>query len=386
MRFLLANDRSRLRGVLMLACAIWGLHALIEMASVGQFTILLIDGDPLRPTRRPVPAWLGVLWAAHGLALMLIMSALLDRAWYISNRGVRLAAVVSAPVVFALVQSVLALLSAQYFMGDDLGTAVAAGMDALRGNLLFHEAPSAAGIQFGLNLKHNFRTYIWLFGFYTVSAGFVRAARSSYEARLEAQEARLDALRLQIAPHFLFNALNALSALVASGRDRDAEAMIGRLSDFYRSTLLATDGDLAPLEQELDAIHDYLEIERVRFGERLQVSFDVAEGLDGVRVPTLILQPLVENAMKHGVARTGAPVLIRITAHSDGGRLVLGVANGLPKSEAEGAPRGTGSGLPNIRRRLAALFGPTADLATSRSNGEWIAVVSLPRSPGPVSQ
>jgi two-component system LytT family sensor kinase len=357
---LLPHERLRGRGPIVLACLIWVLHALIEMATVGRFFPL------------------AVIWAAHGLVLMVIMTALLDRAWSIPGRSLRLITIVALPVIFTLIQSVLDLWSAQYLSGVGLRASIAAAIDALRGNVILHEAPSVGGMQFSVNLKHNFKIYIWLFGFYAVSIGLLRAARSSYEARLEAQEARLDALRLQIAPHFLFNALNALSALVSTGRHSDAEVMIGRLSDFYRSSLLTTNGELAPLEQELDAIHDYLEIERVRFGDRLQVSFDIAGDLGDVRVPRLILQPLVENAMKHGVARTGAQIQIRVTAHTDGRRLFLGVANDLPADEADEAPPGTGSGLANIHRRLAALYGPAADLTTSRTDSQWIAIVALP--------
>lgn len=366
MASLLPHERLRGRGAVVLACVIWALHALIEMASVGQFI------------------WLAVLWAAHGLLLMLIMAALLDRAWLFPNRALRLGVAVALPVLFTLVQSVLDLMSAQFLGSGDLVATVTGAMDALRGNIILHEAPSVGGMQFGVNLKHNFKIYIWLFGFYTVATGLLRAARASYEARLDAQQARLDALRLQIAPHFLFNALNALSALVATGRDKDAEVMIARLSDFYRSSLLATDGELAPLEQELDAIHDYLEIERVRFGDRLRISFDIAEDVGDAMAPRLILQPLIENAMKHGVARTGSPTQIRVTARTDRGQLLLGVANDLPDvtaGGAEGADTGTGTGLSNIRRRLAALYGGAAHLTASRSNGEWRAIISLPRDP-----
>lgn len=334
----------------MLACVIWICHALIEMAVVWHFT------------------WLAVIWAAHGLILMLIMNALLDRALALPGRVLRLGLAVLLPIAFAVLQSLIDL-----------------GFTLWMGDATFLEVSTPAGIDFNPNnypiqtaFKLTFKVYIWLFGFYAVAVSLLRATRVGYEARLDAQEARLQALRLQVAPHFLFNALNSLSTLVTTGRNDDAEAMIGRLSDFYRSSLLASDEDLAPLEQELDAIADYLEIEHVRFGDRLRVSFDVAEDLADARVPRLILQPLVENAMKHGVARTSAPIHIRVSAHSDDGRLSLGVVNDLPRGDPDGPPPGTGSGLANIRRRLFTLYGPGAQLTTSDSDAEWRAVVTLP--------
>lgn len=333
-----------------LACLIWTFYVLGEISiALGSVRI-------------------AVIWAAHGLALMLIMKAFLDRARFLSDPSLRIGAIVLLPVTFAFMQTALDL-AVTLHLGDAVLGDISAppGMEFNANNLSFQTA-----------FKLTFRGYIWLFGFYAIAISLLRAVRDGYEARLEAQDARLEALRLQVAPHFLFNALNSLSALVASGRRDDAEAMIGRLSDFYRSSLLASDGDLGPLEQEIDAVSDYLEIEHVRFGDRLRTRFAIAEGVAGARIPRMILQPLVENAVKHAVVQTSATIELRVSAHAGDGRLVLAVANDRASAAGVGPIPGTGTGLVNIRRRLAALYGRAAALSTSYSDTEWRAEITIP--------
>ena len=178
----------------------------------------------------------------------------------------------------------------------------------------------------------------------------------------EAQDAQLRALRYQINPHFLFNTLNSLSSLVLAGRNQIAERMIMNLSTFFRTTLSADPCADLPLEEEIKLQRLYLDIEQMRFPERLKVEVDVPETLSGVRVPALLLQPIVENAVKYGVARSRRPVTVRISAYEQAGRLHLDVKDDADAPpEAKGEESGsTGVGLRNVCERLTARYGAQA--------------------------
>jgi two-component system LytT family sensor kinase len=176
----------------------------------------------------------------------------------------------------------------------------------------------------------------------------------------QAQAAQLRALRYQINPHFLFNTLNSLSTLVLRQRTQDAERMITSLATFFRTSLASDPEADVPLCDEIDMQRLYLDIERIRFPERLSVVIDVPEDLGSARVPGLILQPLVENAVKHGVARSSRPVTIAIRASADGGAIHLSVEDDADNNGAANR-RGEGVGLRNVRDRLLARFDGAAD-------------------------
>ena len=184
--------------------------------------------------------------------------------------------------------------------------------------------------------------------------------RASLFAR-EAQEAQLRALRYQINPHFLFNTLNSLSSLILSQRTDVAEQMLMNLSTFFRATLSADPTADVSLEEEIKLQRLYLDIEQIRFPERLTVEIDVPEMLLGTRVPVLILQPVVENAVKYGVAKSRKPVTVRITAYEEAGRLHIKVKDdGEVPAEEPGEGGGTGVGLRNVCDRLTARYGARA--------------------------
>ena len=211
-------------------------------------------------------------------------------------------------------------------------------------------------------------------------------------ARLEAQlaEARLAALRMQLHPHFLFNTLHAVSALV----ERDpagVRTLIARLSSLLRRVLDADDAPTVPLADEAAFLRDYLDVQQVRFQGRLEVEEDWSPGTEGALVPPLVLQPLVENAVGHGVGRIEEGVgTVRLSSRREpgpaGDRLLLAVEDngpGLgPEGSGDGAPRDAGAGgvgLANVRARLAALYGDGAALTLSpRPGGGVRAQVSLP--------
>jgi two-component system, LytTR family, sensor kinase len=177
-----------------------------------------------------------------------------------------------------------------------------------------------------------------------------------------AQRARLDALRYQLNPHFLFNALNAVSTLVLDRRAGDAVRMLARLADFLRATLDGA-GDEVSLADELVLVRGYLEIERVRFGDRLDAEVGAAPDALSARVPALVLQPLVENAVRHAVAPRETGGRVRVDARRAGRMLRLTVTDDGPGLPPDGPAAGFGIGLANTRERLAQLYGADHRLA-----------------------
>lgn len=180
-----------------------------------------------------------------------------------------------------------------------------------------------------------------------------------FEAEKLSQAAELRMLKYQLKPHFLFNALNSVSGLVQSERKDDASRMLARIGDFLRLSLEQDDALVHTLEDEMTMVGLYLDIERARFGERLKVEFDIAEDAAFAFVPKLLLQPLVENVMKHVVSRTLAPVSLIIRARTDGHMLLLE----LEDSGADGASATTagdvkslGIGTNNVKDRLNSMY------------------------------
>jgi len=184
--------------------------------------------------------------------------------------------------------------------------------------------------------------------------------RRTAQLRGAAQAAELRALRYQVNPHFLFNTLNSLSSLVMTGKREEAERMILNLSNFFRTSLSGDPTEDVPLSAEIQLQRLYLDIEGVRFPDRLLVKVDLPETLRNACVPGLLLQPLVENAVKYGVAPSRQPVTIRLSALEDSGDLVLTVENGGEAGGLRTEEHGTGVGLANVRDRLAARFGDRA--------------------------
>jgi len=192
-------------------------------------------------------------------------------------------------------------------------------------------------------------------------------------AELLAQQARLAALRLQLNPHFLFNALNAVSTLVADGRGEEANRMLGRLADFLRVNLDRGDASEVRLEEEIDFARQYLEIERVRFGDRLRIGFSVPPEAGKTHVPPMILQPLVENAVRHAVLPRAGGGEVAIAARRQGEWLDLEVDDDGPGLGGSGETL-RGIGLANTRARLSELYGPRAELRFGRSGLGGLAV------------
>jgi two-component system, LytTR family, sensor kinase len=197
--------------------------------------------------------------------------------------------------------------------------------------------------------------------------------RKLLEAQALAHEAELKMLRYQINPHFLFNTLNAVSALIVTGQSAAAEAMVAKLARFFRNALSRESSAKVPLEEDIRVQVEYLTIELTRFPDRLNWSIELEPGLEQALVPHLILQPLFENAIKHGVARSHAPVEIRLTAQRSDGELRIRVENTMRVGAHDEGRNGTGVGLTNVARRLASFYGEQGVL-TVRDGGDRFAV------------
>ncbi|MEP3224962.1 MAG: histidine kinase [Parasphingorhabdus sp.] len=195
-----------------------------------------------------------------------------------------------------------------------------------------------------------------------------------------AQDAELRSLRYQVNPHFLFNTLNSLSTLVMRSQPEEAEEMILNLSKFYRTSLSGDPLEDVALSEEVHLQNLYLDIEAVRFPKRLKTETDIPAELNDVLVPGLILQPLVENAIKHGVAHSKRPVTISISATTKGDFLKLTVADdGEANAEHASSDQNNGIGLANVRDRLETRFGTQAKLKTTRlDKGGFVAELIMP--------
>lgn len=219
----------------------------------------------------------------------------------------------------------------------------------------------------------------WL---YLMMAGIAYAIRAqgrlraeeaaAAEARLQARQAQLTALRAQVNPHFLFNALHSIGALVAIDPSR-ADRALERLGDMLRYALSADEE--VPLGQEWRFTRDYLAIEQLRLGDRLRVEAEVDDAATAVLVPPLILQPLVENAVRHGIADRADGGRIRISAGLRGDRLHLRVADDGP---GRGPGPGGGIGMESVRRRLSARYGDAASLRVDNGSAGFDVTIALP--------
>ncbi|MEA2492032.1 MAG: two-component system, LytTR family, sensor kinase [Acidobacteriota bacterium] len=225
-------------------------------------------------------------------------------------------------------------------------------------------------------------------GLYLIVLGLATAAdyyeryreRALRAAQLEASlaDARLHALELQLQPHFLFNTMNAISALVRNRRNDEAVTMISGLSDLLRYTLDHAGDQQVPLEEEMAVLQRYLEIQHVRFPDRMTFSIDLAAEARRAAVPVLLLQPLAENAVRHGIARSAAPGVIDIRAFRSEGQLRIEVFNSgsmvAPSTDAGGI------GLRNTRARLQHLYGEAGTFELASAGSGVMASVSIPWS------
>lgn len=196
------------------------------------------------------------------------------------------------------------------------------------------------------------------------------AERREQQFRNAAKAAELRSLRYQVNPHFLFNTLNSLSALVLTGKTEAAERMIQTISTFYRRSLADDTTSDVPLRDEIHLQKLYLEIEAVRFPLRLQTRYDIPAEVESALIPGMILQPLIENSVKHAVAPSSGQVTITLAAREEYDRLVITISdNGTSAEDRDDTRPGFGIGLTNVRQRLEARFGNEASVVSGHLPG-----------------
>ncbi len=202
-----------------------------------------------------------------------------------------------------------------------------------------------------------------------------RAESKALELQVLAREAELKALRAQIDPHFLFNCLNSINALISTD-PAAARRMCVLMADFLRGSLKLGSSDLIPLSEEIRLAECYLDIERVRFGSRLKIDREIDPLCEGCLVPPLIMQPLVENAITHGVAPTLEGGVVHVRAERNGAGVKIVIENPF---EAESSVRnGTGVGLKNVKSRLANLYNGNARVDVSQNPGRFRVELQMP--------
>ena len=233
----------------------------------------------------------------------------------------------------------------------------------------------------------------WGFGFLVMSAStLISVVWYNWEEQKENEQRKMDAeklakdaelfkLRQQLQPHFLFNSLNSINALIGS-RPMEARKMIQQLSDFLRGTLKKEEHQWVSLQEELQYLQLYLDIEKVRFANRLEAIIEAEEAVQKMKLPALILQPIVENAIKFGLYDTTGEAIIRMIARAEDNHLLIRVEN--PFDPGTSSPqKGTGFGLNSVQRRLYLLFARTDLLVTEIKENIFITIVKIPQqAPG----
>jgi two-component system sensor histidine kinase AlgZ len=255
------------------------------------------------------------------------------------------------------------------------------------GRLYAHAVSSSTSFQ-GLDARYDAHSAILVISgvlLYLVNVGFfyvliaLEASRAAEARVLEtsvfARDAELKALKAQVNPHFLFNSLNSISALTSSDPAKAREMCI-LLAEFLRMTLGLGEKSSIPLSEELSLLHRFLAIEKVRFGSRLQMTEDIPEDCKTMLIPPLLLQPLVENAVTHGIANLPEGGSLRLAAHCHNGRLSIVVENSF---DAEATPNHrTGMGLQNVRQRLEARYEKSASMRVTAEAASFQVSLSLP--------
>ncbi len=195
------------------------------------------------------------------------------------------------------------------------------------------------------------------------------------ELKTLVKEAELTWLKLQINPHFLFNSLNSISSLTITAPDK-AQEMINRLSELLRYSLKQSPNSMVSLSDEVENCKKYLAIEQVRFGDRLKYNFDYSNEALQILVPSMVLQPLFENAVKHSVAQTDSTSIITAQFTQTSVGVCVSIINSLPETPASSI--GTGVGLENIKRRLQLMYGTATLLNVNKSIDKFTVTIEFP--------
>ncbi|MGO9938629.1 MAG: sensor histidine kinase [Terracidiphilus sp.] len=256
----------------------------------------------------------------------------------------------------------------------------------LLGSLSFINAahPTALAVWTSLLNINRFGIEILIYGFILGIIGIThiqmraqRDAMKSLELQKQLSEAQLRALQMQLEPHFLFNTLNAITTLVELGRQREASEMLGHLNAILKSTLKRTTPEKVPLSQELEVVENYLAIEQVRFADRLRIEIKVEPAALDSLVPCFLLQPIVENAIRHGIAQCESEGLVEATARRDGDLLRLEVRDTGSGRNGPAKP-GNGIGLKNTRDRLTHFYQDSYVMKAQSSGNGFEVAIAIP--------
>lgn len=353
------RDRARRFGIL---CAVWAVPGLVGGFSLGELAGGPQEASPVSLGRALV--WQLIAWIAWAPWTALVI-------WLVRKMPFRregwwkpILVHIGVCAVAASAQMLLAVLLDRTFWPGGVSSPVS---EHIRSAFLrlsdFEVVTYMAVLTAGVALDY-FRRYR-------------DEQLSATRLQTEFVKAQLLALRSQLNPHFLFNALNSVISLM----DRDvpaAQRMVARLGELLRLSL-GTDEAMVPLARELSLVMQYLEIERIRFGDRLTVTVDVPADLLDIDVPNLVLQPLVENAIVHGVGPRPGPGRVTVQAHRLGTTLILRVLDDGVGLSRNGTPSGHGIGVGNTRARLHAMYGDDASLTLRQADwGGAVAEVRLP--------
>ncbi len=211
-----------------------------------------------------------------------------------------------------------------------------------------------------------------------INAFQVQREHENREAELQriVKESELNLLKSQINPHFLFNSLNSIAALTLSNQLK-AHEMIIELSDFMRFTIRNNEQEMHTIKAEIENIRRYLTIERIRFGERLAIHENLQEACMNSQIPNMMLQPLFENAIKHGVTESTAPIIINFRCSLEGNTLIIGISNNFQQGAS--ATKGKGLGLKNIQRRLEILYKRNDLLKITKTTDNFQVELQIPQ-------
>ncbi len=201
--------------------------------------------------------------------------------------------------------------------------------------------------------------------------------RRALEQRQEALKSQLEAIQSRTNPHFLFNSMNTIAALIRDDPDL-AEDTLERLAELLRYALQSSQKEAVPLSQEIDMLRDYLEVQKARFGERLNYLFEIDSGLEELSLPPLLLQHLVEKAVVHGISQSYQGGQIHVSIQKEGGQIKVKVENPLAAAKVS-MYQGTGTGLRDLLKRMKLLYGEEGQLKTQTSEqGNFVAELSFP--------
>lgn len=341
---------------------------------------------------RSVVALTIVIWLAHLLTMLTLSRAIAMNV----DMGATLARVVASTFGVGVTLAIYLLLRLikphrpwyRLLMATALSLPACA-LQTFVNELAFHELALSYQQDPGKWLRpeefaFTFLFFLWVFiawsALYASAANAADVRRRDRElavAKSSAQEAQLLALRLQVSPHFLFNTLNTLSGLTALGRAHDSEQVIQNLSHFLRYTLDSSPHQLVTLADEISVQRMYLEIEKTRFPDRLRVNSEIPSACNAALVPSLILLPLVENAVKHGLGMSEGEVSISLGANRVADTLVVWIRHdgGTPSPPCA---NGLGIGLRNVRERITTSFGPEFTLQAAATADGWRSAITIP--------